>query len=44
MVLKWLVWYPILDRFRTEYYGVIVNSAKEIEIAKVTFGETPIVS
>jgi len=27
-------WYPILDRFRTKYYEVIVNLAKEIDVSK----------
>ncbi len=31
-------WYPILDRFRTKYYEVIVNLAKEIDMAQRSLG------
>lgn len=34
-------WYPILDRFRTKYYEVIVNLAKEIDIAQKYLGNNP---
>ncbi len=28
------IWYPILDRFRTKYYEVIVNLVKELEMTQ----------
>ncbi len=27
-------WYPVVERFTTKYYEVIVNLAKEIEVAQ----------
>ena len=32
------MWYPTLDRFRTKYYEVIVNIAKEIDMAQQYLG------
>lgn len=37
-VLNAFVWYPILERFRTKYYEVIVNLAKEIDMARNYLG------
>ena len=35
-----IAWYPILDVFRTKYYGIIVSIGKEVE-AKHYLGVSP---